>query len=403
MGDTRPLSPQVPQDYSFAREEPSLPGSPVTSCLGCGAGWISLREILDLGSQPLAERDDGHRYPLGLQQCSRCGLVQLTWAVPREDVFPPDHPYVTGATRALREHFGELAVVAEGLLGPGELIIDIGANDGTFLDAVRRLEPRARLLAVEAAASAAKLARAKVIPVEQGFWSHEMAGDIVKTLGRAAVITASNVMAHVADIHEFLDGVTLALDDGGTFICENHDFASVEGGLQIDTVYHEHLFYFTPATLGRLLEQHGLTVSRIEQIGTHGGSFRTWATRRTGTLQQRAETARDQLCRLLELASEDGPVYGVGAATRATPLIHFAGLQRWLTMVAEVPGHPKIGTTIPGTMIPVADERALTEDQPPHAVLFAWHIAGDIVPKLRAAGYEGKIIIPLPRAGYYRG
>jgi len=378
-----------------------LPGFPVVYCYGCGHGGC-LTPVLDLGSQPLAERDDGHRYPLGLQQCDRCGLVQATWEVPRAEVFPGDHPYVTGSTAALRLHFGNLAAEAGRLLGDGELIIDIGANDGTFLAAVRRLEPRTRLLAVEPT-GAGNLARAKNIPVEEAFWSYELAGDIVKSLGRAQVVTASNVMAHVSDIHGFLDGVALVLNDNGTLICENHDFASVGAGLQIDTVYHEHLMYYTPATLGRLLEQHGFQVTRTENIATHGGSFRTYATRRPGNLQARADAARDQLCRLLETASEQGPVYGVGAATRATPLIHYAGLQKWLTMVVEVPGHPKIGTTIPGTLIPVVDEKALIEDAPPTALLLCWHVAGSVVPKLRAAGYEGRFIIPLPKAGYYRG
>ena len=396
-GDTRsPLTP--PRDWPLLG---GLPGQRVVFCLGCLHGEC-LVPVLDLGWQPLAERDDGHRYPLGLQQCDRCGLVQATWEVPRARVFPDDHPYVTGSTTALREHFAGLATETERLLGDGDLIIDIGANDGTFLEAVRRLKPRARLLAVEPT-RAGKLARAKGIPVEQGSWSQKRAWDIVKTLGRAAVITASNVMAHVSDIHQFLDGVVLALDDGGTFICENHDFASVDSGLQIDTVYHEHLMYYTPATLGRLLEQHGFMITRTENIAAHGGSFRMYAARRPPDLQGRADTARDQLCRLLETASKDGPVYGVGAATRATGLIHYADLQKWLTMVVEVPGHPKIGTTIPGTMIPVADEKALIEAQPPHALLFCWHVADSVVPKLRAAGYEGRFIVPLPKAGYYRG
>jgi SAM-dependent methyltransferase len=373
--------------------------APVRECLGCGRG---LHVILDLGRQPLAERDDGHRYPLGLQECGDCGLVQATHYVRREDVFPPDHPYVTGSTAALRLHFEGLARVVEAMTGPGDLVIDIGANDGTFLAALRRLEPRVRVLAVEPT-NAARLARAKNVPVEQEFWSRPLAAGTVTSLGKARVVTASNVMAHCADIHEFIDAVKTVLTDDGTFICENHDFASVEAGLQVDTVYHEHLLYFTPATLGRLLEQHGFTVSRIEQTVTHGGSFRTYATRRPGNLQQRADTARDLLFRLLEIASEEGPVYGVGAATRATPLIHFAGLQKWLTMVVEVPGHPKIGSTIPGTLIPVADEKALIEAQPPTALLLCWHVADSVVPKLRAAGYAGKFIIPLPRAGYYRG
>jgi hypothetical protein len=196
------------------------------------------------------------------------------------------------------------------------------------------------------------------------------------------------VMAHVSDVHGFLAGVEHVLAERGTFITENHDFASVVNGLQLDTVYHEHELYYTPATLGRLLEQHRLTTSRFETLDTHGGSFRTWAVRTRPDLQDRADTARDQLRRLTEAAARYGPVYGVGAATRATPLIHWAGLDQWVTKVCEVPGHPKIGTVMPGTAMAVVDEK---------------DVAADVVPKLRAAGYEGKFIVPLPRAGIYHG
>lgn len=373
---------------------------PVANCGLCGSGHMSA--LLDLGRQPLAERDDGKRYPLGLLECIRCGLVQLSYAVDRSEVFPPEHPYATGNTRALREHFGELAAGAAKMLEDGGLAVDIGASDGTLLAAVRRFAPSARVLAIEPT-NQARHCRAKAIPVEQAFFTRQLARETVSALGQARVITACNVLAHCDDPHDFMEGVAHLLAPGGTFITENHDAAAVISGLQIDTVYHEHLRFWTAATLGRLLEQHGFLVTRTENIATHGGSLRTYAQLRPASLQERAETARDQLCRLLDIASGDGPVWGIGAATRATGLIHFAGLERWIHQVAEVPGSDKIGSCMPGTAIKVADEAEMIAAQPPHAVLFAWHVADDIVPKLRFAGYEGKIIIPLPKARYYRG
>jgi C-methyltransferase C-terminal domain/Putative zinc binding domain/Methyltransferase domain len=376
----------------------------VRACRGCGAGFgpAVFDRILDLGYQPLAENDDGKGYPLDLIQCRQCGLVQLGYSVSREAVFRDDHPYLTGSTRALREHFGALAAEVAPMLGHGSLIIDIGANDGTFLEAVRRRAPGARVLAIEPT-GAAKECRARTIPVEREFWSAALADRIAGSLGRATVVTASNVMAHVSDVHGFLAGVERVLAERGILVAENHDFASVVNGLQIDTVYHEHEMYYTPATFGALLERHGFLTSRIDRIDTHGGSFRTWAARRKPDLQARADTARDQLCRLLEIACEEGPVYGIGAATRATPLIHWADADRWVHKVCEVPGHPKIGTTVPGTEMEIVDEAELIRDQPPYALLFCWHVAADVVPKLRAAGYEGKFIVPLPQARIWNG
>jgi hypothetical protein len=372
----------------------------VTACGTCG--HPGLRTVLDLGSQPLAERDDGLRYPLAVAECTQCGLAQLTCAVDRETVFPPGHPYTTGNTAALRSHFDHLAAVIAPGLGDGDLVVDIGANDGTFLDAVRRRAPQARVLAVEPTGQAGR-ARARGIPVAEAFWTRQLARDIERRHGKATVITACNVLAHCADQHDFLSGVNELLADGGRLVTENHDWASVVHGLQVDTVYHEHLRYYTPASLGYVLAVHWLMISTMDRIPVHGGSFRTVAVRQRPGLQLRADAARSRLRQLMEEAAGAGKIYGIGATTRATPLVHWAGIAGFIDRICEVPGSDKIGTELPGTGIPVTAESDLTDGQPPHALLLAWHIADDIVPKLRFAGYNGRFIVPLPEARYYRG
>jgi hypothetical protein len=357
--------------------------------------------VLDLGFQPLAERDDGCRYPLGLQRCRSCGLVQLTYAVPREEVFPDSHPYASGNTAVLREHFAGLAAGAAELLDDGDLIIDIGSNDGTFLAAVRRRMPSARVRGVEPTGQAAA-AEAKGVPTERGFFSYKLARSLVRAFGYPRVVTACNVLAHAGDQHDFLSGVAHLCEDGATFITENHAWSAVRAG-QIDTVYHEHLRYYSPGSLACALAMHDMDITALEAVPTHGGSFRAYAACDAGSLQPRADLARSRLRELVASAAADGPVYGIGAATRATPLIHFAGLARWLDRVVEVPGSARIGTCIPGTSVPVTGESELIACQPPAALLLCWHIADDIVPKLRAAGYQGRFIVPLPEPGYYRG
>jgi hypothetical protein len=366
----------------------------ITVCGHCGD--TRLKTVLDLGDQPLAERDDGNSYPLCVLQCLQCGLAQLSFAVPREDVFRPGHPYATGNTAALRSHFAALAVIAGDRLSPGELIADIGANDGTFLAAVRSLGLRVRLLGIEPTRQAVAC-RARGVPAENAPFTAKLARDLARLHGPAQVITASNVLAHVADPHDFMTGVGILLSSSGTFIAECHDWAAVVNGLQVDAVYHEHLRYYTPATLGHLLEMHGFLVSSAEAIPVHGGSFRMTAVRQhSEALQVRAGRMASGLHALVARAREDGPVYGISAATRATGLIGYAGLAPYLDRVCEVPGSAKIGMTVPGTVIPVTDERDLIADQPPHALLFCWHIAASVAPKLRAAGYRGRFIVPLP-------
>jgi hypothetical protein len=347
-----------------------------------------------MGSQPLAENDNGKRYPLKLVRCTACTLVQLSYIPLQEEMFPPDHLYATGNTNALAVHFARLAARLSSRLGFSDLVVDIGANDGTllsgFLDSVR-------CVAVEPTNQAAKC-RDKGFRTWQQFFTADTAEDIVSVCGKAKIVTAANVLAHVPDPHDFLEGVLLLLDDDGVFVTENHDWASIANGLQIDTVYHEHLRYYSVASLSHLLARHGLIVDDMEKISVHGGSFRTWAVREQGDLAMRAGMAGMRLHETVRRARMKGPVYGIGATTRATPLVNYAGLAPYIDCVCEVSSSEKIGTCIPGTEILVADEKKLFEDQPPHALLLSWHIADDLIPKLREKGYKGNFIIPLPEA-----
>lgn len=371
-----------------------LPGK-VSNCGVCGS-W-DLVPVMDMGLQPLPERHDiASRYPLALLECMQCTLVQLSYIPPQSETFPEGHTYATGNTAALREHFAGLAASLGKRLGPGDLVVDIGANDGTLLAG---FSPDVRCVAVEPTGQAARC-RDRGFRTWQQFFTSDTSREIVRECGKAKVVTACNVLAHVPDPAVFVHAVTRLLDTGGIFVTENHDVASVLDGLQVDAVYHEHLRYYSVTSLSRLLAMHGLVVVDVEKIATHGGSFRVTARRqRTDSLAVRAETAAAALRKLLASASEDGPVYGIGAATRATPLIHYADIAEYLTCVCEVTGSAKIGTVMPGTGIPVMDEEKLITDQPPHALLFAWPWADSIVPALRAKGYAGKIIVPLPDPG----
>lgn len=352
----------------------------------------SLEQILDLGVQPLAENDNGGLYPLVLMQCGECGLIQLSCTPPQEELFSPDHPYTTGNSRERQQHFADLAKRVSRMVSAGDLVVDIGANDGTFLKALKDITIGIEVLGVEPTKQAEKSGD---IPVLREFFTWQTGRKIASEMEkRASVITASNVLAHVPDVHNFMNGVAHLLADDGVFITENHDWNSISRLGQIDTVYHEHLRYYTIATLSRLLAEHDLTVVDVEKIEAHGGSFRVTAEKEPGYLQAKAALVKHRLQALLD--GIEGPVYGIGATTRATPLIHFTGIQDRLECVCEVPWSDKIGSYIPGTKIPVVGEKKLIEDQPPYALLLSWHIAEHVSPKLRLMGYKGKFITPLP-------
>lgn len=366
----------------------------VRSCGGCGA--FGLDVVFDMGMQPVPEgARAGKRYPLKLVRCENCGLVQLSHAVDPEELFPPDHPYSTGNSAALRQHYRDLTRVLARDLEIGDVVVDIGANDGTLL--LCYPPGRGSLVRVAVEPTDQILKCPEGIDRWQGFFTAKLAREIRENVGAAKVITAMNVLAHVPDVHDFLDGVTALLDDDGVLVTENHDLYSITSGLQIDTIYHEHLRYYTPGTLGRLLEEHEMHVVSVLPVPTHGGSFRVTAHKTRQDFPVRASRAATALRGMLwKLRSERKAIYGVSAATRAVPLIHYAGIADMLDCTCEVSGSDKIGTYLPGTAIMVVDEARLITDQPPYALLLAWHMADVIVPKLRAAGYEGRFIIPLP-------
>ena len=362
-------------------------------CGLCGSPYLSA--FLNMGAQPLAEAygKDSRKYLLRLVRCQACSLVQLADPVAQQVVFPEDHPYAVGDTGANRDHFKRLAVKVGWRLRNGDVLVDIGANDGTFLS---MFDQGVVKVAVEPTGQAEKIDDSHVY---KEFFTLGLAQRIRDEFGRASLITACNVLAHVPDPHEFLSGVHALLEDDGVFVTENHDLRSLVDGLQIDTVYHEHRWYWDIATMGDLLASHGLAITDVEPITRHGGSFRVTAQKVSySDMQARAADVATKLhVMLAELHADGHEVYGVSASTRATPLMHYTGIGQYLTCVCEVEGSAKIGLTMPGTDIPIVPDSVLVSDQPPYALLFCWHIKDLVIPKLRAQGYQGRFIIPLPR------
>jgi C-methyltransferase C-terminal domain/Methyltransferase domain len=241
--------------------------------------------------------------------------------------------------------------------------------------------------------------------------------------GPAAIVTATNVFAHMENVHEIVRSILHVLDDDGIFISESHYLIALLETLQYDTIYHEHLRHYSLHSLQYLLKMHGLEVIHAKRIPTHGGSIRVYATR-TGTRSPHATVAeilahektgaggeeqlrqfkhrvmisKLELHRLLAPIRTRGErVYGIGAPSRASTLINHVGLDdSVIDCVLEVQGSQKTGKYMPGTLIPVIEESRLYEDQPEYAMLLSWHIADELIPKLRQNGYRGKYIVPLP-------
>lgn len=372
-------------------------------------GNPDLQPVLSLGTSPptcamipIGERraTEPH-HPLELLYCDQCTLTQLSVIVDPGVVFPPDYPYSSGNSRALHDNFEDLAreaaVVAE--LAPADLVVDIGANDGTLLS---KFPGWCRTVGVEPTGQARRIAG----PFYEAFFDERIAMCIRAQFGPAKVITACNTLAHIDHMAAVMRGIDALLADDGVLIAENHDIASVVDDRQWDVVYHEHLRFYSPYSFAALLNVYGFRATDWHPIPTHGGSFRMFASRGTQVPDEMPERvtydfdglARDaaEARRAIRGATADG-AWGIGATARATTVINYAGLDAGdVPYVCEVAGSDKIGHYVPGTSIEVVDEARLFEEQPERAVLFSWHLSDVIVPKLRERGYCGEIILPLP-------
>jgi hypothetical protein len=400
----------------------------VDQCQICGNA--DLESVLFLGYLPPVNqmRTVGERpheqpaYPAELLRCRTCQLVQIGLIVDPAILFPPEYPYTSGTTRILRENFAELQREATPLLGLSgkELVVDIGSNDGTLLSNFHKAGHP--VCGVEPTLMA-NLANERGIRSIMAFFGPAAAAQVVKQCGKAGIVTATNVFAHIEGIHEIVDSILTMLADDGVFISESHYLMSLIETLQYDTIYHEHLRHYSLESISYLLNMHGLEVIHAKRIPTHGGSIRVYAARKgtrpvqptvqqvideersAGTLsdrlsefKRRVATSKVRLHALLSgLLDKGARVYGVGAPSRASTLINYVGLDReLLDCVVEITGSYKVGKYMPGTLVPVIDEDRLFEDQPEYALLLSWHIADELIPKLKARGFKGQFIVPLP-------
>jgi hypothetical protein len=401
---------------------------PVECCQICGHERLEM--VLSLGYMPPvnqmvaigAVQQQQTWFPTNLMYCSNCELVQLGVAVDPAIIFPPEYPYTSGMTRILRENFAELYAESSKMLGLGkdDLAIDIGSNDGTLISNFQN--GGHRILGIEPT-DVAKIANDRGIPTLQRYFSKELAREVKQKYGAAKVITAANCFAHIEDVHAIVEGITDMLVPDGVFISESHYLIGLLDNLQYDTVYHEHLRHYTVGSLAHLLGMHGLEVFHARKIPTHGGSIRVYAARkgarpvqpsvkqlldseptgdvmrkRLATFRHDVILSKERLHALIRDVKEKGArICGISAPSRASTLVNYVGLDSGIIdYVCEIEGSLKIGKCMPGTLIPVVQESRMFEDQPDCAIIFSWHIADELAPKLRSKGFKGMLITPLP-------
>jgi SAM-dependent methyltransferase len=390
------------------------------------------QEVLSLGNlplvdgliDPLAGLDSSiNRYPVPLLYCPFCQLVQLGCIVDKELLFPLDYPYRSGTTKILRDNFTDLVQELKKFitLNKNDLVVDVGCNDGTLLD---NFKNDTHVLGVTPE-NMGQLAVQKGIKVIQSYFTPETSQRIFTQYGHATVITATNVLAHFKHIDDALQSIKQLLKPEGLFISESGYLFSMLEGLQYDSIHHEHLRYYSLMSLKYLFNKHGFEIIHAKRIATHGGSIRIYAAHQgqypvnesvsnlskeeekknlnkeaLNDFRLRVDGHKFELYQLLsELKKAHKTIQGISAPGRATVLMNYVGIDNSiLDNVYETEGSYKIGKIIPGTKVMVLSERELFMEQPDFCLILSWHIANELMRKLKSRGFRGDFILPLPKA-----
>ncbi len=404
----------------------------IAACRGCAG--TGLEPILDLGRQPLAnaflrdpaEFDGERRFPLVVHACPDCGLVQLVDVIDPEVLFA-HYLYVTGTSTTIAAHNRRYAADVQALLAlrPEDLVIEVASNDGSLLRCFQELG--VRVLGVEPARNIAALAVASGVPTETVFFGREQGGALRARHGAARAVIGNNVLAHVDDTCGFMAGAAALLADDGLAIFEVPYLGEMIARLEYDTIYHEHLCYFSVTALMRLAERAGLRIVRVDRVPVHGGSIRVHcaparvaaghgaavtamadAERDAGLTHpeglrdfaRRVADSRDVLRALLsDLGSRGATVAAYGAPAKGNTLLNYCGIGTDLVAFTVDRSPLKTGLFTPGMHLPVLPVDTLLERQPDYVLILAWNFEAEIVEQ--QAEYRrrgGRFIVPVPAA-----
>ena len=397
-------------------------------CRSCGAA--DLHPVLSLGSTPLANSlltadqlaGPEPAYPLDLCLCRVCALVQITETVP-PDVLFRDYLYFSSFSDTMLRHAEELAnrLTTDRGLGAESLVAEAASNDGYLLGFYRALG--VPVLGIEPARNVALVAEERGIPTIAEFFDARLAQRLAAEGRRPDVFHANNVLAHVADLNGFVEGIAIVLAEGGEAVIEAPYVKEMIDRCEFDTIYHEHLCYFSLTALDALFERHGLVVADVERIPVHGGSLRVFVRRRGASVARgvhdlRAEEAGwcvsdpapyeafaarvaqlgQELTALLgRLKSEGRTIAAYGAAAKGSTLLNVFGIGTETLDFVVDRSTVKIGRYMPGVHLRIDPPERLLEKMPDYLLLLAWNLADEIMSQqdeYRTRG--GRFIVPVP-------
>jgi SAM-dependent methyltransferase len=395
---------------------PSINGARCRACAGS-----SLGEFLNLGQMPLAggflrsadDIKDEKTYPLPIHVCGDCGLVQIVEPVDPNILFK-DYAFSSSTVGPLVNHFTDYAQWLHDRFHP-KMVVEFGCNDGILLAPLEKLGVKA--VGIDISDNITDMARAKGLEVVTGFFSAPVADKIVAQYGHADVVTGSNAFAHNARPDIILEAATRCLGDDGVFALEVMYAGDLRDKLQWDTLYHEHLTFYSLGTLERLLSRHGFHIFDAVRIPMHGGSLRIAARKRISGLTADYESVKafesktslnapetwmsfgrhigrkiQIVGRTLERLSKTSRICAYGAAGKATLWLNACNLHFLESIVDESP--LRAGRLMPGTHTPIVFPDRFKESPPDYVFITAWNYA-DVISR-KESWYEGTWVTPLP-------
>lgn len=399
----------------------------ISQCRSCGSS--DLTDVLNLGSTPLANslldrsslEQPEPKAPLVLVFCSKCSLVQITETVPPETLFR-EYAYFSSFSDTVLENARSICkrLISERCLNSKSLVMEIASNDGYLLK--NYIEESVPVLGIEPALNIAEEASRKGIETISEFFGADLAGELASQGRRADVIHANNVLAHVPDLNGVVEGIRLALKDDGVAVIEVPYVRDLIDKLEFDTIYHEHLCYFSATALNQLFERNQLILSDIERLPIHGGSLRLFVTRDGArskkvleildeesscgvdkfefylTFSKRVRQLREELNALLSDLKADGKqLAAYGASAKGSTLLNFCGINGDTIDYVVDRSTVKQGLYTPGTHLPIYPPDRLLSERPDYVLLLSWNHADEIIEQ--QSDYidrGGKFVLPLP-------
>ena len=386
-----------------------------------------LTKVLDLGLQPLANSlkknqfDNENKYPLTLSFCEKSSLLQLNETIKKEILFD-SYVWVTATSSTAKMYskiFYNEVVKNIKLDKSNDLIIEIASNDGTFLKPFITNSFK-KVIGVDPAKNISELANKNNIPTVNDYWSNDLAKSLAKKHGRAKLVFARNVIPHVSELNSVVSGVENILDDNGIGIFEIHDANIIFNELHYDSVYHEHLCYFTLKSITHLLNKFNLFPFEIKRSPISGGSFVVYFSKKKLSQSKNLEFAIaneenskvNQLDSWIKFANKvehhkkemkkiitsfsGKKIIGFGSSARSQTFLNFCGFnQNNLELIIDN-NSMKQNLYSPGTNIKIVNFENGLKLKPDAIFILAWNFKDEIIKECKSAGYKGNFIIPFP-------